>query len=75
MIHCGKCIRPKSWSAYARSYADRMIEGCEYEIEEGRETVEGAKKFMKRTISNSVYGSKSIMMARVAKRLRRKGWY
>ena len=74
MIHYGKYPHPKSWTQIARDYADRMIASAEYEIAAGRTTREEASKWMQKTISNSVYMSRSWMMRRAAKRLHRKGW-
>ena len=69
MVHYGK-YRTKSWSQLAREFADRMMEGCEYEVMKGRETYEGAHKFMITTLQSSYRNP--LIISRAAKRIGRK---
>jgi len=78
MIHYGRNYpkqgRPKSWSQVARNYADRMMDSAAYSVAKGDKTREEASKWMQKTISYSVYSSRSWMLKRAAKRMHRKGW-
>ena len=67
-------IIPESWSDYARIYANRIMNVATYEINLGRSTYEKEQAFIRRTISNSVYETRHILLNRAAKRLHRKGW-